>query len=388
MAAYSDLAETFAQAAQRHGALVAVQTVVAVANTTANAFSMIYLLREGLSYAECAFFLLIAFVVALVLATLGSNLVARNFSASMRLGMVAMAAYYIALAALPGWALMYVPPLLLGTYIVMFWVPYNSLISHATSREMRGAGIGAYFLVFPAVSVVGPLAGGLIITLGSYDLLFAFGAAVIGVNILFLSKPSAVKVDRTLTAEGILSPTRRRVFSLARTDKRVARGLFAQGVQDGVFWMALPVLSFEFATDEAALGGYLSLFAFCGALMTVALGYLSDRVRERGRILRMSAALTMIFIVVCGLAGSAEGYLTGMSATNFGLAVIAAFLFTLLVDRSENAVTAGMMAREAMLNAGRLVGISVTLMLLVLDFDLSISMFVAAAATATVIAVK
>jgi len=71
-----------------------------------------------------------------------------------------------------------------------------------------------------------------------------------------------------------------------------------------------------------------------------------------------------------------------------GLAVIAAFLFTLLVDRSENAVTAGMMAREAMLNAGRLVGISVTLMLLVLDFDLSISMFVAAAATATVIAVK
>ncbi|MDQ1371460.1 MAG: transporter [Candidatus Thermoplasmatota archaeon] len=388
MAAYADLAENFTQVAQRHGTLVVIQTIVAIANTTANAFTMIYLLRQGMSYVECALFLLVAFVVALLLATYGSNLVARNFATSMRIGMAAMAAYYIALAALSGWALMVVPPLFLGTYIVMFWVPYNSLISHATSQERRGAGVGAYFLVFPAVSTVGPLAGGLIITLGSYDMLFAFGAAVIGVNILLLSRPSAVKVDPGLTAGGILSPTRRRVFSLAQTDKRVARGLFAQGVQDGVFWMALPVLSFEFATDEVALSGYLSLFAFCGALMTVALGYLSDRVRERGRILRASAALTVVFMIVCGLAASAEGYLTGMSATNFWLAVIAAFLFTLMVDRSEKAITAGMMVREAMLNAGRVVGMSITILLLVLDFDLSISMFVAAGAVATMVAFK
>jgi MFS family permease len=388
MAAYADLAESFNQAAQRHGSLVAVQTIVAVANTTANAFTMIYLLREGMSYLDCSIFLLIGFVVALLFATLGSNLVARDFRTSMRVGMAAMAAFYIALATLSGMALVVVPPLFLGTYIVMFWVPYNSLISHATSQEMRGAGVGAYFLVFPAVSTIGPLAGGLIITLGSYDMLFAFGAAVIGVNILFLSWPSTVKADRSLTTAAIVSPGRARVFSLSRTDRRVSRGLFAQGVQDGVFWMALPVLSFEFATDEAALSGYLSLFAFWGALMTVALGYLSDRIRERGRILRLSAAVTAVCMVACGLAASAEGYLLGMSATNFWLAVIAAFLFTLMVDRSEGAITTGMMTREAMLNAGRLVGISVVMLLLALDFDLSASMFVAAAATATVAAVR
>lgn len=388
MAAYADLAESFTQVAQRHGTLVVVQAIVAIANTTANAFAMIYLLREGMSYIECSLFLLIGFVVALLIATFGSNLVARDFATSMRVGMAAMAAFYIALATLSDWALMVVPPLFLGTYIVMFWVPYNSLISHATSQELRGAGVGAYFLVFPAVSTIGPLAGGLIITLGSYDLLFAFGAAVIGVNILYLSRPSAVKVDRGLTTAAILSPSRKRVFSLAQTDKRVARGLFAQGVQDGVFWMALPILSFEFATDETSLGGYLSLFAFWGALMTVVLGYLSDRIKDRGRILRLSAALTAICMIACGLASSAEGYLMGMSATTFWLAVISAFLFTLLVDRSEKTITTGMMTREAMLNAGRLVGISITILLLALDFDLSISMFVAAGAVATVIAVK
>ncbi len=388
MAAYSDMADRFSEVAQRHGSLVFVQAVVAVANTTANAFVMIYLLREGMEYIECAFFLLIAFVFALVLATYGSNLVARDFSYSMRLGMACMAAYYIALAALSDLALMLVPPLFLGTYIVTFWVPYNSLISHATSQERRGAGVGAYFLVFPAVSTVGPLAGGLIITQGSYDLLFAFGSAVIGVNILYLSRPSAVRPDPGLTTAGILSPSRGRIFSLAHTDPRVARGLFAQGVQDGVFWMALPVLSFEFATDEVALSGYLSLFALCGALMTVALGYLSDRVRERGWILRLGAAATAASMAVCGLAASAEGYLTGMSAASFWLAVVSAFLFTLLVDRSERTITTGMMTREAMLNAGRLVGISVTIVLLALELDLSASMFVAAAAVATVVAVK
>lgn len=152
--------------------------------------------------------------------------------------------------------------------------------------------------------------------------------------------------------------------------------------------MALPVLSFEFATDEVALSGYLSLFAFCGALMTVALGYLSDRFRERGRILRLGAAATTVSMVACGLAASAEGYLVGMSATSFWLAVVSAFLFTLLVDRAERTITTGMMTREAMLNAGRLVGISVTIALLALDLDLSVSMFVAAAAVATVMAVK
>lgn len=388
MAAYADLADYLMQMAQRHGALVIVQTILAIANTVANAFVMIYLLREDLSYIECSVFLLIAFIVAILFATFGSNLATSDLVRSMRIGMVLMAAYYVSLMLLSDLALTVIPPLFLGAYMVMFWVPYNSLISQATSQEKRGAGVGAYFLVFPAVSTIGPLAGGLIITLGSYDMLFAYGAAVICMNLAYLLRPAVLTVDRSLSVGEMTSQGSRGVLSFRGIDRRIGWGILAEGVQEGVFWMALPILSFEFATDEVALSGYLSLFAFWGALMTVALGYLSDRIRDRVKILRVSAALTAASLVVCALAESAEGYLMGMSAANFWLAVVPAFLFTMLVDRSEKRITRGMMAREALLNSGRAFGISMVILMLALDYDLSLTMLVAAAAVASVAAVK
>jgi len=387
MVAPADVREYFSGLAQRHGALVISQTIVAIANTTANAFAMIYLIREGFSYIDCSVFLLVAFVTAALFATVGSRIVARDFMRSMRVGMAAMALYYISLVLLSGYPLMFIPPLFLGTYIVMFWVPYNAIISHVTSEEKRGAGVGAYFLVFPAVSTVGPLAGGLMITLGSYDLLLAFGAAVILVNLAYLLTSKAFPADNggQPASDHVAGG---RVFSFSGIDRRVARGILAEGIQEGVFWMALPILSFEFATDETELGGYLSLFAFWGALMTVALGYLSDRIRDRVKILRVSAALTAASLLICAFAENAEGYLTGMSIVSFWLAVVPAFLFTMMVDRTERDKTKGMMVREFLLNAGRLGGASLTIVLLLFDFDLSITMLVASAAIATVVAVK
>jgi MFS family permease len=387
MIAPADFRGYFSGLAKRHGALVIAQTIVAIANTTANAFAMIYLLREGLSYIECSVFLLVGFVTAALFATVGSNIVARDFMRSMKVGMIAMAMYYISLVLLSGYSLIFVPPLFLGIYIVMFWVPYNSIISHITSEKKRGAGVGAYFLVFPAVSTVGPLAGGLMITLGSYDLLLAFGAAVILANLAYLSTSKAFptrKDEPPASAPG----KNGFVFGFSGIDRRVARGILAEGVQEGVFWMALPILSFEYAADEAELGGYLSLFAFWGALMTVALGYLSDRIKDRVRILRISAAFTAASLLVCAFAVNAGSYLTGMSVANFWLAVVPAFLFTMMIDRTESNKTKGMMVREFLLNAGRIGGASLTILLLLFDFDLSISMLVAAAAIATVVAVK
>jgi hypothetical protein len=60
----------------------------------------------------------------------------------------------------------------------------------------------------------------------------------------------------------------------------------------------------------------------------------------------------------------------------------------MMIDRTESNKTKGMMAREFLLNAGRIGGASLTILLLLFDFDLSISMLVAAAAIASIVAVK
>lgn len=387
MTATSNYRGYFSDMAQRHGALVVSQAIVAIANTTANAFAMIYLLDRGFSYVECSIFLLVGFAVAMIMTTVLAGVVVRNYLRSMILGMSAMSTYYILLVLLDGPALMLVPPVFLGIYIVMFWVPYNSVISRITTQEQRGAGIGAYFLVFPAVQTVGPLVGGMMIAYGSYDLLLLFGAGTILVNLAFLATSKAFRAGNGTWGDGRDSGGEPMRF-VREIEPGVRRGLFLEGVQEGVFWMALSVLSFEYAADEAELGGYLSLFAFWGALMTVVLGYLSDRVGNRVRILRVSAALTAVSLLACALAGDAGTYLTGMSFANFWLAAVPAFLFTMLVDRSQSIPTRGMMGREFLLNSGRTLGLSATVVLLLLDFDLSISMAVAAAAIAAVVTVR
>ncbi len=383
----SDYRGYISDIAQRHGALVISQAIVAIANTTANAFAMIYLLNVGFDYIECSVFLLVGFATAMLMTTVFAGVVVRDYVRSMILGMCSMAVYYVLLVLLDGPALMLVPPVFLGIYIVMFWVPYNSVISRVTTEENRGTGIGAYFLVFPAVSTVGPLVGGMMIAYGSYDLLLSFGAVTIGTNIVFLLASKAFRGRNGTWNAGAQvhgSPFR----FVREVDRKVGRGMLLEGVQEGVFWMALSVLSFEYATDEAELGGYLSLFAFWGALMTVALGYLSDRIGDRVKILRISAALTAVALVVCAIATNSETYLTGMSFASFWLAVVPAFLFAMLVDRTRDSPTKGMMGREFLLNSGRALGLFVTVVLLLLDFDLSISMAVAAVAIAAIITVR
>jgi MFS family permease len=169
---------------------------------------------------------------------------------------------------------------------------------------------------------------------------------------------------------------------------RLMYGVLIEGVNDGVFWIAIPIISFEFATSETTLSQYLSLFALWGAIMTVALGYLSDRIKNRRTILRIGAILCGISIVLSTLAPTVSGYLVGMSATYFFLAIIPAFIFTMLLDKLERYKKKGVLVRELLLNVGRTLGVLMTIGMLLLDFDLMKAVAAVGVLTATIAIVK
>jgi MFS family permease len=380
----------------RHGALVLVQTLVALANTLANSFALIYLIKLDMSYLQCATFILICAAVPLVLTAFASRTIVANFSYSINTALVSLTGYYVLLILLRGWALVLIPPILFGIYIVTFWVPYNALIMHITSKKKRGAAIGAYFLIFPLVSVVTPLAGGAIISALSYEVLFIVGGAFVVLNLIVVS---GMRVFLRLRARIIIPELLQSLkvnmigklqmdLVLKPVDWRLRIALFGEGVQDGVFWVFVPLVSFEFAKNELSLGGYLSLFAFWGAIMTVALGYLSDRLKDRAHIVRIGATFAAVSILLASMASTAEQFAASMSMAFLFVAIIHSFLFTMLLDKMEKLKKKGVLVREFLLNAGRTCGILTVILALLLGFDLSISMVVAGIAMASIVIVK
>ncbi|MBU0684445.1 MAG: MFS transporter [Thermoplasmatota archaeon] len=382
--------------AHRHGHLIAVQAFVAVANTLANSFALIYLVRQGASYLECSVFVLIAIVVSLLLVSFASRTIVKNFSSSVTTALVCLAGYYLLLMTLHGWPLVVIPPVFFGTYVVTFWVPYNVLIMHITSRAKRGAIIGFYFLIFPLVGVLTPALGGLIILLSGYQALFAIAAILAVANIVFIF---GLKVFREMKHRIIIPELLESLkinmigrlhidIDFKAVDWRLRTALFAEGIQDGIFWIFIPLVSFEFAKSEIGAGGYLSLFAVWGAIMTIALGYLSDRLKDRASIVRIGAAFAAISVLVASSATDPARYLSSMSMAFFWIAMVPSFLFTMLLDKMEKLKKKGVIVREFLLDSGRLVGVLATIILLLLNVRLADVMVIAGVALATIIIVR
>lgn len=382
--------------------MVVLQSLVAIANTLSNTFALIYLLREGLDYLACTAFILVCCAVPLVLIAFASKKLVENFSASMVTGLFCLVVYYLSLMLLDdldvlgGWLLVLVPAAVFGTYIVTFWIPYNALIMHVSSRKSRGATIGLYFLVWPLIATLGPLAGGAIITVASYDAVFSASIFIVLCAMVFVSGFRVLRTfrERIIIPELLQSVTRGitgkqpTALDFTGVGRSIIYGILANGVADGVFWVAVPVLSFEYAATESTLSQYLSLFALWGAAMTVALGYVSDRIMRRSLFLRIGALMTAVSMLAVAMADSVEAYLAAMSSTYFWVAVIPAFLFTMLLDKLERFKRKGVVVREFVLNLGRVFGVAMTLIILLMGMDMVLSVAVAGLVVGTIAVVK
>ena len=382
--------------AHRHGHLVAVQALIAAANTLANSFVLIYLVREGASYLECSIFVLIVVLISTVLVSFASRAIVTNFTSSMITAMISLSTYYFLLMFLHGWMLIVFPPILFGVYIVTFWVPYNVLIMHVTSRSKRGAIIGIYFLIFPLVGVATPALGGLMVLLTGYQVLFAVGAIIVAVDVVlivgfkfFHELRHRIIIPELLQSLKINLVGRVHLdLDFKAVDLRLRYALFAEGVQDGIFWILIPLVSFEFAKSEVSVGGYLSLFAFWGAVMTIALGYLSDRLKDRASIVRVGAAFGALSVLIASSATNPGHYASSISVAYFWIAMIPSFLFTMLLDKLEKLKKKGVLVREFLLNMGRMVGVAIVIVLLLFDIALSEALVIAAIALSTIIIVR
>jgi MFS transporter, DHA1 family, inner membrane transport protein len=156
-----------------------------------------------------------------------------------------------------------------------YWIGMHLIFHHASDRKHRGSEMGKKLSLSISASVVGPLVGGLLITIVGFWLVFMLVAVLMIFSgiVLFSSKDRIVNFSFSI----------RRVLNLE--DWRDSLYFISQGTQvmsNGVIW---PLFIFIILGSYFSLGIVGSLIAGLSALLMLVAGKVSDKYSKR-RIIR------------------------------------------------------------------------------------------------------
>jgi predicted MFS family arabinose efflux permease len=325
------------------------ETILSLAWFFAGSFSLVFLIREGLTVQHAAYFVMLGYLAVTVFLIIFSRTGFPRAHISMAIGNLIMAAHFACYLLLSGALLINIAPVLLALYIPFFWIPFNVAMIGLTTAKNRGLIISLTFVVFPIVYFIGPLVGGVTIENLGYDVVFLAALVLFVMNaglIVTTWRKHGASYSPKLDPSGLW--------------KFPSSGFLFEGVQEGVFVVAVPLATFFLVGGEFDLGKMLAVFGLAGGVMSVVAGKLSDRKGNR-------TFYIMLAVLVCGplLILSAfvkDPLLFGLTigAIYFFLPLFWIFLFALSIDRAASSQNA-IMGRELMLNVGRTLGASLCL---------------------------
>jgi len=237
-----------------------------------------------------------------------------------------------------------------GLIIFYFWVPYNIryfLLSHSTNRATSA---GHLIVVGPILNTIVPLASGLVIArLGIPYLVIA---ATIMAAILIYKASRLPQLDIPYTFRDVL---------------RRSRGLrflkFIQGIWEAGN-MAIPLYGLLFLRGELQFGTYLAYLGLVGVVGALIVSRFSDRQARRLKYFFPFVTALAILTMSLSFAGTLPRWALFSGLVGIASTMTYPFLFAIVLDKIEDKA-GGMIAREFMLNAGRVFGYVVMLAILV-----------------------
>ena len=355
--------------------LIAIQVVLALGNATAGIFLFVFLLKnEGFSVGALVVFSLISFVIATLLCGVIVRVRPLRSDLLMSAGLAILSSSYAAYLVVGGWPLLVYVGIAWGFYIPLFFVPFNALVIATTRTEDRAGKIGGFVLSYTAVAILAPTLGGTIIEASGYGVVFSFAAIVLVADIALLAR---LRIGRE---------PQRFAFDFRRLGPRTAISLFAEGGFEGLAFGVVPLLAYTFTQQELSFGGLFSLFALAGGAVTVTLGVLSDRMKDRRPFLILGAGATAASTALVVTATSLPTFAFANSLVSLTSAIAPVFLLTMAVERIPGRPGDAVITREVLLNGGRTASLSAYLVLLAVGVG-SFPAFALAAVCLAVVAI-
>lgn len=233
-----------------------------------------------------------------------------------------------------------------GLIIFLFWVPYNIryfILSHQTNRATLA---GHLIIVGPILNTFVPFTSGLVIA--KLGMPFLIAAASILAALLIYNTAQLPKHNLPYQFRDVMTN---------------ARGLrllkFVQGVWESGN-MVIALYGLTFIKTEIAFGTYLSYLGLVGVLGALIVTRFSDRQRKRLKFFFPFVVALAALTISLTSATTFRRWTILSGAVGIASTMTYPFMFAIVLDRIEDKA-AGMIAREFLLNAGRVVGYAVML---------------------------
>lgn len=328
-------------------------------------FWLVYLVSppQALDFSTAILFWLLTFGVATAAVVVYARRPRVRATPSMLLGLGCAIGGHLAFAFLPPLAILAVAGTAFGLYLPAFWLPMNTLLAKETRAADRAGRLAGVTATFTIVAVVAPILGGLAAEAVGYRVLFLLGVAIVGANFLLIS--SLAQRDEASTYR----------LDFRRLGGRTSLAFSGQGGSEGLLSVAAPLSAFLFTQAAFGLGLLFALFSFAAGATTWALGRLSDRARVRrpflvlGPILAVPASVAAAVTVMAGADVRVFAFAVGW--LSMASAMAPSFIFTIAVERMEDALAGVAATRELLLNASRSVALAAGLVLLALGSNIA-----------------
>ena len=247
---------------------------------------------------------------------------------------------------------------LYGTFIMVFWVPYNVVFMRMTSDADRAGRSTQLFAMFAIAGAIFPFIAGYLLDWYGFWVIAVVACVGLAVGIIAAlrtpwGEPVAFDIGRAF-----------------REGRRVTPLVFLEGLWQGVFWLAVWIGTLRMIDQGSEYGAFLAFLAIMSGVAALLAGRWSDKTGDRWPPLLISGIGLALFL---SLFSFGEGdlplwsFLAGMAY--FFAYMLMAFTFTLVAETGMRMDDA-MGLREVMFNLGRATGGGLFLVSLVLDVPL------------------
>ncbi len=268
-----------------------------------------------------------------------------DFRKPISFGILLMGFSYIMLFLLPPTKeLLFIYSAAMGANFFLFWVPFN-IMYFERSHEKAAIFGSIYFSMWPIISLVFPLASGLVAEDYGFRTLFLISA------IAYIAMSPVVYILQSREYTYVLTGCLGEI-------KGFKTLLFLEGAYGGGMMAALAVIALFYFTNPIGLGVFISVTTIFSVIASFIVSSLSDKARKRKFYIRIFGVGLGLTTMAASLAGSAGAWYTVVSSRNFFATLFMPFTTAIITD-SRRKIADFMVGRELLLNIGRVFGVAI-----------------------------